>query len=187
MNWVVQLLDALYTRFLLLDLFAKVVPGAFAITSTAAVLSSWQKVSETVERMPWWALILWAGAAWTVAFALQFFGETIHALRDLPTSKTRDDWYGTLKKFNSQADDRQRQQADRLLVIKEACGNGSVALGLYVLLSLIRVFWYGLSRNAWNWSSAPELTIAAAASLVLALMHREHVKRHQLYVEAVLK
>jgi hypothetical protein len=187
MNWIVQVLEALYGRFLLLDLVAKIVPGAFAITSTAAVLSSWEKLSQTVQRMPWWALVLWAGAAWTVAFALQVIGETVRALRDLPTSKSREDWYATLKKFNSQADDRQRQQADRLLVIKEACGNTSMAVGLYVLLSLIRFSSSGFRHQRWEWSQAPALIIAAAASIVLALMHREHVKRHQLYVEGVLK
>ena len=172
-----QAVEAAYSRFVLLDIFAKVVPGSVVLASTVASLSSWDALLQRLGRMPWWVFLLVLGASWTAAFAVQSLGEAIRLLRDLPNKYSdRADWYKRLKTFEATASDVQKQQAARLLVIKEACGNGALALVFAVVLNLSRA-------TAGHW---PLLLVALAVFLALLRMHHEHTTRHQIYVDAVI-
>lgn len=182
-------MDAIYSRFVLLDLFGKIVPGSLLLISMGASMFSWGDVRQFANSMSWWLWLIFFGMSWILAFAAQSFGEAIGLLKDLPDGYTREQWYQKLKEFEAKASDREKQQAERALVIKEACGNTSVLIALCLLVwgcrSLLQL---DISKlTYWFWFVAvPPLVVAAGATVFLVLMHRKQVERHRKYVEVVL-
>ena len=75
-----EIVDAFYSRFLLRDLFGKVVPGFIAIGAGAASLTSFQKIFEFIGNMSLGAWVVAIGIGWLSGFAVQSFGEFTHLI-----------------------------------------------------------------------------------------------------------
>jgi len=183
-----NMLTAVYLRFVLRDVFGKMVPGAvlllavsFSIAEGNGSAPLWHESS-----VVGWALFL--GIAWILGFALQASGEWLGLLRNEPKNLTRQAFYEQLIEFHRLTrDDRsEAMQGERLLVIKEACGNGAMALAAAEMLWIARA----LGAGAEIASRATGLIVGISlAGGVVALwwMHHEHVKRHNDYVMMYLK
>lgn len=189
MNDLVGLFDALYARLLLRDTFAKVIPGLLVIFSFLSLLLSIDEsveIARTMSGLNWLSAF---GVAWVVAFSLQSFGEWAHLIQYHDVEWNDKDFYVLRIKFDRVATDKEAQQFERFAVIKEACGNGYLAIGLLILcLALDGVLTHGLSNVSVGeiLRSLPIAVFIAALLLFLRRMHFVHVKRQSEYMTEVL-
>jgi hypothetical protein len=185
--------DSLYSRLILRDVFAKILPGTIV---TAAVLNAVLPLNTfltLLEPSLWLALGMLAWG-WLAAFAIQGLGERYKFLEANPRGFDRPDMYKLMVHFDSKATHSQQMHAERLLVIKEACGNGSIALLLAAILTI--VLWpfrlWATASPLWAttlanlWPFVPLATLYVVAALALKYMHHCHVKHHLSYMEAVI-
>jgi hypothetical protein len=191
----------LYDRLLLRDLFGKIVPGGIALVGAIALvgrnaLPTPHSLLESANGLPLAAWLGILGLCWTLAFALQWLGERARLLRNIPKTYDRPRFYQKMAQFDEQATSRLPRQllhAERLLVIKEACGNGGIAILFVTILAFslraIRCLQSGTCGVGWqtNWyPDVPVLVLALIAGVSLICMHREHVERHKDLIEAAL-
>jgi hypothetical protein len=189
------LFEAVYSRLILRDIFGKIVPGclilaAFFVGSrgTAGLLSAANSLSLGV-------FIVVLGVAWVAGFAVQGLGETLGGfLYDPPevhlTSVQRNDLRLEIRRKADDGHDLNRQNIERLIVIREACGNSYVALAV---LGGVWLWRYGFDSAVSGVSVAivksevlprfPLFLLFMSVLMLLRKMHFTHVARS--YVHAV--
>src|SRR3989338_2411328 len=140
MNNLVGLFDALYSRLLLRDVFGKILPGMVVIFSILASFYSVTQIKTLLLEMNFWLWLILLGAAWISAFAVQSLGEFLKVIR-YHNKNTHKEFYKERYEFNKCVNSsEERLQLERLVVIKEACGNGYLALAVGGLIRLIDCF-----------------------------------------------
>jgi uncharacterized membrane protein len=182
------LFDAFYDKLILRDVFGKMVPGVALMATVLASLLGLDTVDHLLSRM---TTILWlvvVGFSWLIGFALQYVGEVCRALRICPPDPDgqydRDAFHECWAKFHEVATPIEHVHAERLNIIKEACGNASVAIvcGLVVVLFAVSV------KGASSWYPLmPLAAISAALSFSLWRMHVIHVQRYGTFVRMTIK
>jgi hypothetical protein len=182
------LFDALYSRLILRDFFGKVVPGTIIIFSIYAINFSPADIITFVRDVSFYPALILIGFSWIIAFALQAIGETTRIVR-YHTYKTNKEFYVRRHEFHTKTDPQEHQQLERLVVIKEACGNGYVALLLSGVLLTVHVL-VSEGCNAvmtdfkLHW---PVISFIVALIAFLAAMHFIHVRRQDEYMNAILE
>ncbi len=193
------LFEAFYANFVLRDLFGKIVPGFVALAGTAVVMGKTPK--EMVDFAKDVPALLWLiafGLAWLAGFAVQNLGEWFGLIRYYPgktfgSGTTADEKFYRyrmiLRSVDTEFTRAQAQSVERLVVIREACGNGAVALGLLFIMQAVRVvlrardtglLWGSISERL------PVLVPTLLCAILLLDMHRKHRGReHRYYTTAV--
>lgn len=177
--------DALYTRFLLKDIFGKMVPGAGLVMVTGIAITTPERVGELARQMPIASWALAAGFFWIVGLGIQGIGEWINVVHMFPhigrgtRSEVEQNWILARRDFERQANDRERHNADRAAVLMEAAGNGALTSGVAAVILLLDSVWdlsFGQMVSAWI-----SLTVLA---LALFAMHTLQKQRLQATVKA---
>lgn len=184
-NSLTSLFDSFYTRFVMRDILAKVIPGSILLVFISATILSLPKVISSINSMSFGLCIVGGGAAWLVGFIVQSFGEMFKLIRYFPKKISWDDEIENILAFLEVASYDEKLQFERFVVIKEACGNGYVALLVSFLFSIfIKVleslftlsFTHSLlSTNSWLYGIGIALWVLAI--IFLRRMHFEHVTR----------
>lgn len=204
MGELASLFDAFYYRFLLRDFLAKVTPGVVVLISVFLTLSgTTEKLIDYLAILSFWTWILIIALGWIVGIATQGLGEILHLIRYYPkwldkNKKKRLEHKAWLKMFNNFLKNpipSEERNFERLVVIKEACGNGYVAL----IISIFFLF-LGILKNIivskcnfLNWLSSnviplfPVLIFVLILILSLAYMHYVHVQRQFDYMVECLR
>jgi len=180
-----SLVEALYNNFLLRDLSAKIVPGAVVLTAALYGSSAAKLLDSLVVQVGWPSVLILAGLAWVVGFAVQDLGETLRIIRHHPPSYDASEYrYSRRIRFKQVATPSESQQVERYAIIKEASGNGATAIFLSVGVFAIRSF---LSIDL---TVDGPLALQGFLLLVLAsaLMHanRSHAHKQYLFIDAVI-
>jgi hypothetical protein len=207
----------LYTGFLLRDFAGKIVPGVFLLFSLAAMFRHPARLIVYIKKeMPVHALMLVAGFAWVMTLGIQSVSEGVgiwnyfieqpssHAqapeshevgfIRNLLTGGNDEEFdRDTLRvdDFQANATEDEKQQYERFVVIKEACGN----LFVVMLLSLPAWLYVCMSNKPKivQWLNKPKivrwaepiasripsprlLLVGAYGVLLLTGLHRMHVQ-----------
>lgn len=192
-----NIFNAFYSKFVLRDFFGKIIPGSIILLSVAIALTSLSNTLTFIIRMSGWMWLFATGFSWISGFAVQSLGEG-WLIRYYPRNKrlTRQQFYEILIRFDqrSVSSPIERQQVERIVVIKEACGNSYVALGI----SLLILFAEGLFDRVrsgcpivpWAYSElirlAPFIIITIVAIIFLGIMHFRHVSRQYDYMDVFL-
>jgi len=178
-----QLIESLYTRLVLRDLFGKVLPGSLVLVGAyVAFLSDAPSPTRTILRLAEAPFGLWAilvPLAWLTSFAIQAAGELFGLIRYYPKRvESQAEVASQLAEFMSKATPAERQVHERLVVIKEACGNGYLALLVTAVCMAARFH-------------QPRHSALAGAVLVAAIflrwLHRRQVDRQKDWRDAVVK
>jgi len=129
--------NSLYTQFLLRDIAAKVVPGAITLYSANLVTDSIQ-----IGEIPTPVWVLFFAFCWVIGLALQSFG----SIRLLETWPQKAEFKGeklnekifqkVTREFRKKEENISQSliQHERFVVIKEACGNNSIAISISSIL-----------------------------------------------------
>lgn len=139
-----EIIDALYDNFLLRDIFAKMLPGAIALTGILFRASFGKNIIEFASQIGWPAILLLSGLAWIVGFAVQDVGEISNIIRHHPRGYDNSDYrYRRRIAFKQVATISETKQYERYAIIKEASGNCSTAMFLAAVILAVRVFIMG--------------------------------------------
>jgi hypothetical protein len=218
------LAEALYSRFLLRDVFGKIVPGTLLLLS---LVHPYFPMWSGLKEWPWPVWLFLIGLSWLLGFAVQAFGEKTHIIRHYPKVLEKigwreirahdpqlmdlngkripgeyqilhgeKNWADFCHDFNEVAskDFTLPERVERFIVIKEACGNGFVAmiLGLSKVLVYLTikssVICY-LSEIRQDLQMLKHIGLLALVGLVvvaLFFMHRIHVSREFCYMITAL-
>ena len=185
METVSRLVEALYTQFLLVDVFGKIIPGFIVLYS--AVMSFWSPCPalERVDQLGSWGWPVVFGLSWVLGLGLQSIGQWVRLAHEFPDLGA---WYEQRARFERVARETEVQQVSRLLVIREASGNGCTALVASLLILV--------SSNPWQvpswfqedpWTHTVLIIVAIAIAWHLYRMAREHTRRSEEYVSAILR
>jgi|SRR2546425_12632704 len=190
MSDLAPLFDALYSRLLLRDVFGKVVPGSVVIFALAASVFTAKNVADYAQSMGFWFWVLILGSAWVMAFSVQALGESTGLIRYHKKEWSDEEFYTKRLEFESCASQDERQQMERFVVIKEACGNGYLAASLAIItLAVDRVVESGLS-DAFQQTMGQSLhviVVLVALIVFLGRMHFIHVERQSIYLITVVR
>jgi hypothetical protein len=195
MSELTTIFDSLYSRLVLRDVFAKMVPGSVVLAAIATTLTSPLEVAQYLRSMSFAAWLLAASLAWILAFAVQAFGERWRLIKYYPDPAengpaTLEAFYDVKIAFDQDPPQADKQQVERLIVIKEACGNMYIALSTALLLFLfdgmLDVWRCKCQLWPWLWNEsrriAPVLVLTLAAVYYLRHMHFIHVHRQYAYM-----
>jgi hypothetical protein len=175
--------DAIYSKFILRDLFSKIVPGAiFLCTALLLFDGNLSCILLHGDFSPAvWAILY--GIAWILGLALQSLGEVLGLLKF--------HIYGTDQKYRSRrirahrlATERESHELERYLVIKETTGISSIALFLFAAVRFVSLY-YVHPGPFWP-TAIPSILVVLTASL-LYWMHRHMVKVECEFMENVIE
>lgn len=184
-----------YSKFVLRDLFGKIVPGGVLILTVVVSHSTIGDLISKVAALSFGAWVFLLGVAWLMGFAIQSAGELglggeRKLFRYYPRGAYSDHLEATRDIVDLGRNEEFRKHRilyERMTVIKEACGNGYVSL-------LAACIWIGLDLARDQWSEFkggqltqywPEALLMAAVIYYLARSHFTHVKRQHAIGERI--
>ncbi len=186
MSDATSIIEALYKNFLLRDLFAKIVPGAVVLIATAYQSPFAAGIVKVAGTLGWPMILVGAGAAWIMGFAIQEFGELFHTIRHHPPQfANTEERYKLRNEFNRIASSSETQQAERYAIIKEAAGNGATAILISVSIVVVRT----LSSSGLQFSSQAILPSILLLLFAYALIrsNRNHARKHYKCMEVAIE
>lgn len=188
MSEIHKLLTIIYNKFYLRDLFGKIVPGLVLFLSIYIAVDHY--LHNIGLQLNWILIIILLGSSWVLGFCVQSFGESIFLIRYYTKNyNTESEFYKCYILFQDKASTSEKENLERLVVIKEACGNYCSTLitgGIFVHFVIwnAKGFCFFINCLKTYWSL---YLIAAFITVFLYRMHREHVKKQCELMETVLK
>ena len=194
-----ETIDTLYNKFLLKDVFGGVTPGLILIYVAATALTSTASVRADLAELAFGGWIVLFGAGWITTLAVQSLGDWLYPeekklSRYVPSSEeaevvTLDAWYALRARFRAQPDyDTHRSVYDRIVVIKQASGNGYMALALATIVwladGLLDGSVLGLVKGLFN--NAHLLVLDLLIIGFLARLHLDYAERQVRYLMSVV-
>jgi hypothetical protein len=172
------LFDSFYDKMVLRDLFGKAVPGVLFMMCAIGGLLGADTLGKIADHLNLASWIVAAGLAWLLGFALQYLGELSHLLRTHPRCNgryvNRDAFYSTWAAFHELASPHEKVHAERLNVIKEACGNAAISLAFAAAFFAVGNRQRHVALN----EAAPLIVVCLILFLSLWRMHVRHVERY---------
>lgn len=178
--------DALYGRFLLRDVFGKILPGwvTIIVILRRLDLSLFDMIGLQSQVA---AFVVTSGIAWIISFALQEVGSYLGLISLWPKAAGSEEVrYPMLIRFLAVATDDEKRNVERLVVIKEATGLATVAILVagVVWLTLMPVLGDHIAIGAVQYFVVLVLLFLGGAALRHS--HVTHRNREQTYRECVL-
>lgn len=188
------LVDALYSRFMLRDVFGKVVPGAIAILAYALGGGEPRDILKFLSDVPLVAWLFLYGLAWLAGFAVQQIPELLRRSHIHDREMYDREGLVFLKHMRSvrhtMSEDHDHQQLERFIVIKEATGNACWAVGIVPILLLLGAHpsydiilqrWWPFIKLHW-----PILAVWLTVTYLLHRMHKSALNNQKEYMEMVV-
>jgi hypothetical protein len=173
-----DLIQGLYTNFVLRDLAGKIVPGSLLAFSFATLFYPPKDIFNAISRkIPWHLLLIGFGFLWGMVLGLQSLAEsvpipifgyfpniTITTIDQAPDFNFQ---VATkvMQSFLAQANVEDKLQYERFVVIKEATGN------LFIALVISVPFWL---HSGWIWWRQRKSLIIAAGDKKALKFRRWH-------------
>ena len=175
------IVEAFYSRFILRDLLAKVVPGSLLIIIISQRIIP---VEITLGKISFLPGLLFISVSWVAGFAIQGVGEKLKLIKYHIDGAAANRY----KSFLRQSGAQNNKDIERIVVIKETCGNTYVSLLMIFIFSvlkqlIIRDFNIDFSSLIYY---SPEIFVFISLLSSLRYMHFEHVKRQDSLVKTFL-
>lgn len=179
------LFDSFYEKLVLRDFLGKIVPGFLFICGGIFSVFGVDVVNRLVSEMTATGSIMTIGFSWILGCALQYAGEVCRLFKTHPPEfGNRQDGHHYWATFYSTASPREVIQAERLNVLKEACGNTAVAVAVVCVVSPVCYLW----RGAFSWyPAAPLFLLGLCLAFCLWRMHVITVARYGQFVKNTIR
>lgn len=181
-----EIINIIYNRFYLRDLFGKIIPGLVFISANYFVANKLFLVPDI--KVDVFLVVVLLGISWVLGFCMQSFGELIKLIRYFPKSETQLEFYVRYLSFLKKATMDEKEDVERLVVIKEACGNlcsSILVTSLSVHLMVINMCGFSVIID-YIWSFWSLYLIIIFIFTFLFRMHRKHVNRQSDFMNTVL-
>jgi hypothetical protein len=130
-----DLIDRMYSSFLVRDFFAKVLPGGFLLGAILLAFPELQVKQEFFLELPFLGWLLLYGACFVLGFLVQALGERVGWVRAFSADETEEAFRVRMVEFKSLTIPVATQiQRERYVVVKELTGNASFSLLLGVVV-----------------------------------------------------
>lgn len=192
MKEIREIIEFLYSSFLLRDLAGKVVPGGVILVTIVKTLNCPTLIATQIELLkpgievvPWILILI---LCWILGLGAQAIGRRIKIVHYSFKYPTPDDFHKALRKFdNPERSDRDRQRLERFMAIREAYGNGAAAVIVAFVLWLLLFYSTSectlpLPNNFWR-----ALIIAITVFISLLLGHRETVTHQDSFLSVAIE
>ncbi len=189
------LFDAFYDRLVLRDFFGKIIPGLMLLSAIyiclPATIENTPKLFfvQGISNLGWLAI---AGLAWLLSFSVQSFGESVGQSIPYPKNafSSEGKYFDFKIRFDEVALPGEKTQRERYVVIREACGNGYLAIFIsLVLLAMHLGTVYMRSKVVPDETVRDNWIIAVFSIFVLCCLRRSHfilAERQHKYMQAVV-
>jgi hypothetical protein len=187
MKEITSLFDSLYNKFLLRDVFAKITPGLIVIFAALYFFQgSVKKIICLLGNLSFWQWFL-LPLAWIMGFFLQHLGLMFKWLKD-PTytlwkSEEEKDKKKLAERFDKKVyisirnDNEFCKLLERTIIIKETCGNASMALmfaGVFYLSGQVRALIVRKTNvSFWQWI-VELLIVLIVLSISICVLRKSH-------------
>ena len=177
------LFDSFYDKLILRDLFGKIIPAIIFIFAIITVVFGLDTIPRLIDNMtfPLWMVVI--GFAWLIGFALQYVGEVTRLLLTHPVKpdsrESRQSFYPKWAKFQNIAKHYEKLHAERLNVIREACGNAAISLLITALI------FFGKLLKEGKLLHLPVLFLLTLIVIVAFCLWRMHVIHLKIYGEFI--
>ena len=194
-----DLLGVFYSQLILRDVFGKIVPGSIAMAGVLAAVMGQEDFGHLAASIPLGGWVLLLGAAWLVGFAVQGVGEQSRLFLYDPKEANlkvtqRYELRLHLRERTGGMDDLNKENIERLYVIREACGNGYVA----TMVAAAALLWgHGFHAGVGKLTFAgmfpemlhqvPMVAGIFGATVFLRKMHLAHVGRAYVHSVRLIK
>lgn len=173
------IVEAFYSRFILRDLLAKITPGAIVLLVVCSNINFDNIVVELLKSSNLIVCILFFSIAWIVGFAIQGIGELLGLIKYHENEEAEKNYH----RFLIEGKEDQQKDVERMVVIKETCGNSYVALLMVLVITLTNKI---LNNNWLVKGDIINYIMLLIFIISLRYMHNEHVKRQNKVVKAKL-
>jgi len=178
------LFEAFYSRFILRDVFGKIIPGAILLLSLyIAFIRPDICAVQAIGLLKSLSIATWVilgSISWVMAYGVQRIGELLKILHYYGCWIQNDkSWFDKIVRFTEVASPAEKSNFERFVVIKETSGN----VGMSFLLSavILFIFWDHNKNNI------GVLLALFLSGVILLSMHRIHVKKNTWWLESVLE
>lgn len=153
LNAILKIINAFYSKFILRDFFGKIISGSlFLIMVSFAIIRIEHAVIFYDYLKNFWIWVIFIGISWLIGFAIQGIGtkeiktnngerKNYQLIRVFPKEYTNKEGEDLYNKFKEKCKDYdKKEQHERYVVVKEACGNGGASLlfsSIFLLLNII--------------------------------------------------
>lgn len=177
------LVEAFYSRFILRDLLAKVTPGFMFLGASYLIISDIYTIDIPIS---FGTGILLFAISWIVGFAIQGVGEFTKLIKYHVDEDARNRYSQYMNQLNIDKISNDKD-LERLVVIKETCGNSYVSLLLILILYFLNfIINKGIDTDTIV-KLIPILVFYIIIILALFYMHRVHIVRQDEIVNSRLK
>jgi hypothetical protein len=206
LRYAAKALEAVYTRLVLRDLAAKIVPGAIVLAAVAAHATSTGEALSAVSGLSLPIAVVFVGAAWLAGVCVQSFGQIAGLIRLDPDPDPASVATGPRARlkllgrgWRRDVDPRDRgertrrilerarpselRRLERLAATREAAGNAYVAVALVAISVIVRA-------PPGSAASGPGYVVPLASAILfaglLAHAHFDHARREREWEDAIL-
>jgi hypothetical protein len=172
--------EAFYSRFILRDLLAKIVPGSFLLI----YISRFFNENIILNEISFIFGIFLISVSWIIGFAIQGFGERLDLIKYHKDKEAE----ARYKKFIGLNLKDNQKDVERIVVIKETCGNSYVSLTLVFILYIIEVLINKEFTQITNLFIRNIPLILSYLLIVFSLryMHFKHIERQDSLIASFL-
>jgi len=185
MSELTNIFDAFYSRFVLRDLLAKMLPGMILIFAlwSASATTGFVGIYAILSFGVWLVLL---AVAWVSGFAVQSFGKWLRLIKHLPDGVDAKEFWKMEFEFYTRLGIEEQRRYELFGVIKQTCGNTFVALLVLLTIFIIdgTADWISSGSTASTTVSFAALySIFAFIILVIGLayllrrVHNEYVQK----------
>ncbi len=169
------IVEAFYARFILRDLLAKITPGSIVLLAMAKNIAINDVLISLISNFSFVFGVLIISISWIVGFGIQGLGEKLKLIKYHENEEAQENY----SKFLKYGDKDQQKDVERVVVIKETCGNSYIAL---IIMFIINLCYMVMDENYVSlkeilFKNFPNLIILIILIYSLRYMHFEHVKR----------
>ena len=136
MSELTNIFDSFYSRFVLRDFLAKIIPGLILIFALGSAATSTGFIGiYTIMSFGAWLVLL--GVAWIAGFAVHSFGMLFRLIKYVPDGVDVKEFSKQELEFYKKLGLEEQRRYERLAVIKDTCGNTFVAFLLLLAIFIL--------------------------------------------------
>lgn len=181
------------------DILSFLVPGAIVVFALLYLFGEGQNyIVNILKSVSSWIYLPLFGFCYVIGFALQCLGTDLFPVlkfHDKRCSKHKDkqcfwqrncslcycEHLKVLKKFNELSEEI-RGQHERFVVLKQMCGNNTLALSVVIIVIFVRILFRG-----YTYHSIGVIIVMLLLVWFLYIGYKSHLERQEMWEELVLK
>lgn len=165
--------EAFYSRFILRDLLAKITPGMILLTTITYIVNDGFPLNINISFV---IGVFVVSFAWIIGFAIQGLGELTRTIRYHKNKESKENYWKYMQQLEKNGKNNDKD-LERIVVIKETCGNASLSIFLSGILLVLYICLVDMPSDTTLIKLVPVFVLYIILLVSLYSMHLKHVLR----------